>query len=129
MSRFGDAALLAVKFCTNYNGVPRDAWKRAVAELNFTKSMQDKGCPRSTFLAMCEAKAIVGIPAGDYGCRARENRVNALNALRHLRNNPSLALNPAELWRITVDGKKTKHNEEMGVLIALWNDGLITSQG
>jgi len=126
MWEFGHVAVLAASL---YRGgeyaTPRAAWDAAAARLLATASLRLKNCPRATFLSLCQAGMIRGIRAGRY-TRAKENREHALYAVELLAERPSLSSSePDHLWSMVIDGADTAHNDQMHVVLSLWNRGLI----
>ena len=107
-------------------GAPKDAWRRA-AERIFPnqKSSQDKGCPRCAFLGLAEEGLIVGIPRGKY-TNSADNKRYAIRAVELLREQPHLSDAPHCLWRLVVreepDPDKS-HNNQMDVVVSLWQNG------
>lgn len=125
MNKYGNAALKAVQ-CYKIEKDPKSAWDEAVKEMFDTKSSREKSCPRSTFLSLCEVGAIKNIQKGYYAPKVKENKEYALKALDILRernNNPE-TIKEVDLWRL-VQYKNKKHNSQMAVVLALWNNGLI----
>jgi len=69
MGRYGQTAVLATEFfCAEKTVSPPEAWKDAAKSV-FADSIssQVKGCPRSTYLGLCEAGLVQGVPAGVKG--------------------------------------------------------------
>lgn len=99
---------------------PIDAWQ-SVARAIFPNSRanQIKGCPKSAFLGLAEAGHIDGVPAGKY-TTSTDNKRYAIEALRLLKRDSTLASRPDELWRLVVKNASIKQNEQMSVVIALW---------
>jgi len=127
MSKFGEVAVRAVElYRTKGNISPLAAWDAAGHELLATKSLREKNCPRATYLSLCQEGLIVGVPKGQY-TRARENREYAIEAVRHLVLDPGLvARGPIHLWQLVTGGAEIEYNDEMHVVLTLWNRGLIT---
>jgi len=126
MNSYGKAALEAVRLFTN--GIaknPRDAWEKATAQI-FGKgtSSQKKPCPRNAFLGLCEDGLVKDIPSGQY-TRSQKNKKYALNAVKTLKQNPELSRDKHSLWNAVLAGKQKTHNNQMDVVIALWNEELI----
>lgn len=67
---------------------------------------------------------IKNIPIGSY-TESTENKLYAVRAVRALRKNPELAYNEELLWEQVSRGKSISHNEQLDVVISLWNEGLI----
>lgn len=125
MSKYGDTAILAVKFLNE--GVacdPRDAWAQAT-KIYFpkSKSSQKKGCPKCTFLGLCNKGLIKGVPPGE-GYAPRRNKDYVIKAIDLLREDPSLSSSSRFLWGKITDNIIT-HNQQMDVIVALWNESLI----
>lgn len=125
MNKYGLAALKAV----NYYKIKKDpieAWEAAVKDIFETKSSREKGCPKSTFLSICEIGVVKNIPKGNYAPTVKENKIYALKAIEILEKNkkqPSL-FSEKELWSKVQDINKS-YNSQMDVVLALWNNGLI----
>ncbi len=125
MNKYAQAAIKATKYYKTKKN-PIDSWEAAVNEIFETKSSREKGCPKSTFLSLCEVGAVKSIPKGNYAPRVKENKVYALKALEILnnRNNKPEFINAIELWKL-VQNQDKKYNSQMDVILALWNNGLI----
>jgi len=67
------------------------------------------------------------LQAGKY-TRATLNKDYALQAVKLLTDEPSLAGNKAHLWR-RVAGEDKNSNSQMDVVISLWKGGLISDPG
>lgn len=119
LSRFGLTAVKAADLALT--GLhPSDAWRSvAVTVFPDSPSSQVKGCPKSTFLGLAEDGYIVGIAPGRYTTSV-DNKSYAIDALRLLQANDSLADNPRELWRHVLRGQSKVHNNQMNVVAALW---------
>ena len=124
MGNFGETAVRAVELYVREGHLsPRTAWDQAAAELLRTTSMREKGCPRATFLSLCQEGLVPGIPPGSY-TTAHENRDHAIEAVRRLSADETLgAEGPRRLWKL-IAGEKC-HNEQMDVVLALWKHGLV----
>jgi hypothetical protein len=127
MSIYGDAALKAVELYKK--GVKKDpvkAWQSAIEQFTKSTSSRKKPCPKSAFLGLCEEGLVSGIPPGTY-TTSDKNKAYALRALEALRKKPALAGSSSDLWNnIETDAKSDQG--EMGVVIALWNAGLINNE-
>jgi serine/threonine protein kinase len=128
VGKYGLAAIRAMELVKKgLVSSPIEAWERAVTEVfPHRPASQKKGCPRGTFLGLCEDGLIKGIRRGNY-TGSEKNKGYALAAVSKLRDNPSLAHDPTQLWAM-VAGKKTP-NHQMDVVISLWNNGLIVTPG
>ena len=101
----------------------KEVWIKYVKENFDTKSSQEKGCPKNTFLGLCEEGLVKGIPKGKY-TNSIKNKKYALKAIEILKQNTQTTFSPKELWEQLELGEK-RHNSQMDVVLALWNEGLI----
>lgn len=126
MLEFGEVAIRATDIAKSGGCQPAEAWNEAVsAVFPHSKSLQDKSCPRATFLGLCEDGLVVGIPAGSY-TRSRDNKAYALTAVECLNANPRLSdVGPDALWKKVMAGQEKAHNSQMDVVLTLWKRGLI----
>lgn len=127
MANFGMVALRAHQLCQNKPVVsPTEAWKLAALEIfPNSVSMQEKGCPKTTFLGLCGLGYVKGIPCGYY-TRSVKNMRYGERAVQLLREFPDLANDEKQLWaQVIGDGAKS-HNAQMTVVLALWNTNLIS---
>jgi hypothetical protein len=124
MGIYGKAALRAVELYKK--GVEKDpvqAWQSAIAQFTKSTCSQEKPCPRSAFLGLCEEGLVSGIPPGTYTTSVK-NKAYALRALESLRNDPALARSSSALWN-SIEKNAKNDQGEMDVVLALWNEGLI----
>jgi hypothetical protein len=124
--KYGNAAVLAVEFFSiGMAKTPMDAWDQAVAAyFPHSKSAREKSCPRAAFLGLCETGAVKHIPAGTY-TTSQKNKQYALNALSLLENDESLRDDKNMLWSKVLNGKPRQPNEQMDVVVSLWNAKMI----
>lgn len=122
-------AILAADLAKSKKISPIEAWQ-ITAQKIFPNSLssQVKACPKNTFLGLCEAGMLDGIPAGKYTGSAL-NKMYALIAVELLLHNTVLPITSRELWKETlracdVDGSKV-YNYQMDVVLGLWENGLI----
>lgn len=106
---------------------PASAWDRAANNLCGSPSAAAKRCPRSAFLGLASAGALVGVLPGQYGTPGANARY-ALAALELLRADQSLVDRPTELWRRVMKGDDKKYNQQMHVVAALWREKKLISQ-
>lgn len=129
MGKYGVAAVNAVRAYTA--GKARnatDAWDIAVREVfPNSQSSQVKGCPRGTFLGICENGKVVGIPGGEY-TKSQKNKLYGLKALEILHVSPSLADDESALWGGVMAGEGKVPNHQMDVVVSLWKAGLVNSK-
>ncbi len=126
MSKYADLAKRAVGLMLWEPGAdPRKAWSRAGEEVfPHSQSAREKGCPKSTFLGLCEEGLVPGAPAGSY-TNSRLNKEYGLRALDALRSDPQLVHDNTKLWDIASQGSGIRSNSQLDVLRALWTEGLI----
>ena len=65
MGKYGQAAIQAAKDVQSSGASPADAWDKAVRLIFPTSEAgRKKGCPRATFLGLCENAVVRGVPVG-----------------------------------------------------------------
>ncbi|WP_163855571.1 DUF6979 family protein [Paenibacillus elgii] len=126
MGKYGQAALTAVNFLhSSISNSPLDAWEKATKEIFGDGSWgQIKGCPRSTFLGLCEEGLIKGVISGEY-TKSKKNKGYGIKAIELISKNPSLLKSTDILWELVLDGKNISHNSQMDVVTSLWLNNLI----
>jgi hypothetical protein len=128
-NKYAFAALRAVELIRAVPGrlTPPDAWEVATTEVFGSGTpAQKKGCPKGTFLGLCQVGYVIGIPSGDY-TRSEKNREYAVSAAEALADDPTLDGNAEALWNRVLSGEHKRHNSQMHVVIALWKQGLLTT--
>ncbi len=125
VNKYGVSALKAVALMRDDIIIdPREAWEKATIEVfGEGSSSQRKGCPRGAFLGLCEMGLIRGVPKGDY-CNSQKNKAYAVEAVNLLKQDTDYLSNKHALWNKIV-GECKAHNNQMDVVIALWENGLI----
>lgn len=129
MRKYGVSAVNAIRhYHSGRSSSVVDAWDRAVADaFPDSPSSQRKGSPRGTFLGLCEAGIVDGIPSGRY-TNSPKNKLYGLKALELLRAEPELANDKTALWRAVVGDQETQANHQMDVVVSLWQAGLISAK-
>jgi len=124
--KYGSAAVLAVEFLSiGMAKTPMEAWDQAVAAyFPHSESAREKSCPRSAFLGLCETGAVKHIPPGDY-TTSQKNKQYAVKALACLEKDESLRDDKNVLWSKVLNGKPRKPNEQMDVVVSLWNANML----
>lgn len=64
------------------------------------------------------------MPSGHY-TNSKGNRKYAVDAARHLRRDPAMLANRAELWRRVTEPKAIRENSQLDVVFSLWDAGLL----
>ncbi|HEV2735841.1 MAG TPA: hypothetical protein VGV85_13425 [Longimicrobiaceae bacterium] len=133
MGKYGDTAVRAAGLLQNGYKSAEEAWRAVAAEMfPDAPEARRKGCPKQAFLGLCQAGLIRGVAAT--ACVNTDpslNRDYAEVAVRLLAADPSLGhAGKAELWRrvmeeVRADPEK-RHNQQMDVVLTLWNEQLIT---
>lgn len=128
MSCYGNVALMAVDLMRQNAGIsPINAWDTAASSVFPTsKSSQEKSCPRSTFLSLCENGLVRHAPTGLY-TKSKMNKQYALAAIELLKRDPMLANDESQLWESVLSGATKAPNHQMAVVTALWLKNLIVS--
>jgi hypothetical protein len=124
MGKYGEAAIIATRHLRTLPSTPpADAWKLAVMSI-FPKSTssQNKACPKSAFLGLCEEGIVQGVPMGRY-TRSKKNKEYAIAAYHLLTEDQRFAANEEELWQRVTERKGVRHNQQMDVVLSLWNHG------
>jgi hypothetical protein len=122
MNKYGQTVLKAVQNYKDSNSIA-ETYARAAKEIFETKSSQEKGCPKGTFLGLCEEGFVKGIPKGIY-TKSVKNKEYALKAVAILKQNTQTTFSPKELWEKLELGDK-RSNSQMDVVLALWEADLI----
>jgi hypothetical protein len=112
----------AAKKAALISGNPIESWKIAVKDFA-SESSKTKPCPKNTFLGLCEAGLVKGIPKGNY-TKSIKNKEYALKAVTILKQNKEIKFSPKELWEKLELGNK-RSNSQMDVVLALWEHGFI----
>lgn len=100
MSKYKEAAVLAAQLLKNGDCTePGVAWNQATKKVfPSSTSLQDKGCPKGTFLGLCNKGLIDGLAAGDYA-KPSKNGEYAVRAVEILKGNRFIASQPELLWK------------------------------
>ena len=126
MRKYGEASVIATRLALKGEKLsPVEAWKEAVKKVfPDSKSSQIKGCPKDTFLGLCEEGYITNINRGCYA-RSKKNKEYGLRAIKVLTKSPSLSKDEKALWDLIMNGETKTPNHQMDVVCSLWNAGLI----
>lgn len=129
--QFGKAAIEATRIFPQ-TGSPGSAWEMAIRKFTDSIHSREKGCPRSTFLGLCEKGLVKGVdeaPAGTY-TSSPDNAPRAARAVRLLRKNPGWASKtPVQLWAEVMNDmgidSPPGYDSQMHVVLTLWHAGMI----
>ena len=125
MGGFGRTAIRARElFVSRKVYDPKEAWNVASQKILTSLSTQKKVCPRCAFLGLCEEGMVKGIPEGSY-TDSVEDKKYALQGVKALKKDPTLAFNKSALWRVATEGKDIAHNQQMDVVVELWKKELL----
>jgi hypothetical protein len=105
---------------------PHSAWSVAAQKVYpHSVSMQEKGCPRTTFLALCAKGAIKSVASGEY-VRESANVQYALDALELLRQHPNrINCDARRLWMEVTQASGKAYNQQMHVGLGLARANLL----
>ena len=126
---YATVAIKAAKLAVEKNISPVEAWQRVVAQqYPHSPDMQKKACPRNAFLGLCSKGKVKGIPRRIY-TKSKLNKKYAQECLYILSLNKHELFYPSELWEMVLRSlnadKNKKHNSQMNVVNALWEEGLL----
>lgn len=128
MGQYGQAAVSAYRKIIKDGTRRESAWRQSIKAVTSSNTSQTKGCPKNTFLGLCNLGLLVGVAKDTYA-PPDENAKYAATAVNELRANPELAEDKNLLWEHVMvhfePGKK--HNGQMDVVTALWEIGAIPS--
>ena len=127
-NNYGEIAIRAIQIYKKENFL-RNSWDLATNEF-FPDSIssQDKSCPRSAFLGLCEEGLVRGVKSGIYlkNKKPSLNKKYAIVAVKIFSKNTSLS--KKELWievrKELFLGEKS-HNSQMDIVLALGNENYI----
>ncbi len=127
LNNYGKSAIRAVELIQSGDVLyTEDAWKQATTEFFTTKT---KACPKSAFLGLCEAGLVKGVHQIHIKKPLKEtiNKDHAIEAVQLLTENEEYAsYKSLQLWRAIMQGNQKSHNFQMDVVLALWNNGMIS---
>ena len=126
MGKFGTTAVIATNLITSDKvGDPIKAWaKAALAVFPDSESSRQKGCPKNAYLGLCEDGLVRGVMRGNY-TSSNKNKGYALEALHLLKSDSALVNNHALLWKKVMKGVEKKENNQMDVVISLFQEGYL----
>lgn len=124
MNKYGQTSVNAVQLIQDGKTTnPLDAWNKAVRDIYpNNKPSQDKACPKSAFLGLCEEGKIKNVSRGSY-TRSKLNKNYALKALSLIETGFNIEMGAEELWIRVMNGVNKKSNAQMDVVISLYEAG------
>lgn len=123
-TQYGRAAVKATELLTagKYES-PEDAWNEVIKCFTESIDSQQKGCPKGAYLGLCKVGLVKGI-APDEHPDITINGAYAVKIALAIKANPKLAnATQAELWKYAE--ADAGENGQVGVVLALWENGLI----
>jgi len=126
MGNYGLAAIEAVELIQSKKiEDPVEAWEISTSEIfGVGTSGQCKGCPKGAFLGLVEEGLIKNINAKKC-TRSKKNKAYAIKAIDFLKENPDKNYSELMLWDLVIGDEYKKYNQQMDVVLSLWNSGLI----
>lgn len=125
MGVFGKTAVRAVEMIQSGSVQdPKEAWEKGAMEVSRSESTRNKGCPRDSFLGLCEEGMVKEVPPGTY-TRSKKNKQYAVSAV-HLLAKPESLPTKSDLWAKISD---TAHQGQLDVVYELWQQDLIVDPG
>ena len=127
-SVYGRIAVLAAKKAA-VGLDARAAWETTAAALAQSPTVANKSCPKGAFLGLIYAGEVAGVP-GDSSKISGVNGGHACAAVGLLRGTSLLGTDPAAVWQavMKLEGTQKKHNSQMHVVLALWNERMFVGQ-
>jgi hypothetical protein len=121
MGEYGEAAVRAARLSQHGKIDPVKAWWKEIRKANLTPKSQDKGCPRYSFLGLCEDGFVANVKKGNY-TRSVDSKRYAIAAVRILRAGNGWSGTKTELWKKVQKACNTSRSEqgELQVVLALW---------
>ncbi len=122
MSSYKEVAIAAAKYLEQ--GInPKDSWHKASCEIfGEGSSSQLKGCPKNTFLGLCYLNAIKGYTHNEE-FKLTKNAEYAIKAVELIKEEN--ISNPKELWARVMGDEQKAYNQQMHVVLALFENGYI----
>lgn len=129
MGKYGEAAVKAVNYLKEHkHSDPIKAWNEVTMEMfGEGSSSQKKGCPKNTFLGLCEEGLLESIPRGVY-TNSKKNKGYGLKAVRilgEIDKDKDKDIHQRVLWKEVIGDQDVKYNSQMDVVLALWKEGMI----
>lgn len=124
-TNYAKIAVDAAKLAQKEQISPADAWEKIRKE---TK-LQNKECPKHTFLGLCQEGHIKNIKKGDY-TKSKKNLNYAVIGIGLIKTNHEIYdknANSKVLWKDILNkcNKQISPNQQADVILALWKEDLL----
>ena len=136
MGKYGSTAIRTATLLAAGAESAEGAWSEVAAKVfPDAPEARKKTCPREAFLGLCQEGLLVGVP--HTVCRredGRRNRLYSVTAANLLATDAELAVKgKRELWRRVLEhtgsDPNKRANEQMDVVLSLWDAGMIRGKG
>jgi hypothetical protein len=125
MNKYGMAAIKAIQKINKHNDIsPVEAWEQATYDIFGEGSAQKKGCPKATFLGICETGLVKGVEQGEY-TNSKKNKAYAVKTLKYLQENRNVNINKKDIWNYVTGNNNISHNSQIDVVLALFQENLL----
>ncbi|MFO1493838.1 MAG: hypothetical protein U1F26_04165 [Lysobacterales bacterium] len=131
MSGFDNVAIDAAIQIRETGALPHAAWEDSAKRLLPSRDLQEKGCPKASFLGLCAAGLIRDVPGGHLnGAMESQNAQYAIAAVKILRLVGSASeIDEKLLWtkalKLAKGKEGTSHNQQMNVVLGLARANLL----
>ncbi|MBO9592523.1 MAG: hypothetical protein J7599_06390 [Niabella sp.] len=124
-NQYGVAALCAAcSLSNNKASNPVVAWEETTLRIFGEGPAQKKGCPKATFLGLCEEGLISGVPRGSYTSSSKNKRY-AIRMVRWLKAYPALPIPVEKMWAYATEHSGIRPNGQTSVVVALFINGYL----
>ena len=129
MNKYAMVAKNTVEYIHQFGGRPDKVWKEQADSIFGVGSMGAvKGCPKCTFLGLCEEGLVKGIESGRYLLKGdNKNKEYGIVAVNLINRKPEYANNPTSLWNAVQNGVYKSHNAQMNIVCELYKAGYLLS--
>jgi hypothetical protein len=124
MTDLREAARTARSYVISRDMTPAQAWDEAAKKLS---GKARSSYAKTTFLGLCEAGLVKGVPPGDYADRSGDMARYAARMIEMLVEDDEWEYDPQELFAKATEGK-VQEQGQVDVVFGLWNHGLIDEE-
>jgi hypothetical protein len=121
MTDLREAARTARSYVVSRGMTPAQAWEEAAKKLS---GKARSSYAKTTFLGLCEAGLVKGVPPGDYADRSGDMARYAARMVEMLIEDDEWEYDPEGLFSAATEGK-VQPQGQTDVVFGLWNHGLI----